>query len=69
MTRGRSGIRFFDDAEERTPRDRERGRENRVQAFQEMVRSATGSRRLTPEVVASWHRILFDRNSGRQSNP
>jgi len=59
MTRGRSGIRFFDEAEERTPRDRERGRENRVRVFEDMVRSAE-SRRLTPEDVARWHRTLFE---------
>lgn len=60
MTSRRFGVRVFDDAEERTPRDRERGRENRGRAFREMVQMATGSRRLTAEVVAEWHRTLFE---------
>lgn len=60
MMSRRSGARLFNEAEERTPQDHKRGRENRVRAFQEMVRMAAGNRRLTPEVAAAWHRTLFD---------
>lgn len=60
MTSRRSGVRVFDDAEDRTPQDRQRARENRVRAFQMMVQMAAGRRRLTPDVVAEWHRTLFE---------
>lgn len=59
-TRRRSGVRVFDGAEERTPQDRQRGHENRVRAFREMVRMAAGNRRVTAKVVGEWHRTLFD---------
>lgn len=60
MTSRRAGVRVFDDAEERTPHDRQRGRENRVRAFQAMIRAAAGTRPLTPEAVAGWHSTLFE---------